>query len=158
MKKTESTEEISGLFVKGQRGRSRVGDPLKRDSEASTSVSCYFCKKPGHIKKNYMKYKKMLKRKDGKDSDGVSTSGKSDQGRVVEQANEDSYDILMAESGKGKYSDAWLLDSGCTYHMCSKREWLSTYKLYGGRSVLMGKTVVCKTVSIDNIRMRMFDG
>ena len=37
-----------------------------------------------------MKYKKMLKRKGGKDSDGASTSGKSDQARVVKEADEDS--------------------------------------------------------------------
>ena len=70
-----------------------------------------------------MKYKKMLKRKSGKDSDGVSTSKKSDQAGVIEKADEDSCDVLTTESGKGKYSDAWLLDSGCTYHMCPKREW-----------------------------------
>jgi len=68
-----------------------------------------------------MKYKEMLKRKGGKDSDGVSTSGKSNQAGVVEEADEDSCDVLTAESRKGKYSDAWLLDSGCTNHMCPKR-------------------------------------
>ena len=47
-----------------------------------------------------MKYKEMLKRKGGKNSDRVSTSGKSDQVRVVEEADEDSCDVLMAESGK----------------------------------------------------------
>ena len=34
-----------------------------------------------------MKYKKLQKRKDGKDSDGVSTSGKLDQAGVVEEAD-----------------------------------------------------------------------
>ena len=63
----------------------------------------------------------MLKRKGGKNSDGASTSGKLDQAGVVEEADEDSCDILMAESGKGKYSDVLLLCSGCTYHMCPKR-------------------------------------
>ena len=83
----------------------RVGNP-KGDSKASSSFSCYFCKKPGHIKKNYMKYKEMMKKKDDKDSDRVSTNRKSDQAGVVEEADEDSCDVLMAESGKGKYSDA----------------------------------------------------
>ena len=54
IKKTDYTKEASGLFVKGQRGRSKSRGP-KRDSEASSSFSCYFCKKPGHIKKNCMK-------------------------------------------------------------------------------------------------------
>ena len=86
-----------------------------------------------------MKYKEMLKRKGSKDSDGVSTSGKLDQAGVVKEADENSCDVLMAESGKGKYSDAWLHDSVCTYHMCPKREWFSTYKPYDGCSILMGK-------------------
>ena len=70
-----------------------------------------------------MKYKEMLKRKGGKDSDGASFNEKSDQVGVVEEADEYSCDVLTAESGKDKYSDAWLLESGCTYHMCPKREW-----------------------------------
>jgi len=64
----------------------------------------------------------------------------------------------MAESEKAKYSDVWLLDSGCTYHMYPKKEWFSTYKLYDGGSVLMENDVVCKTIGIGNIHMRMFDG
>ena len=56
MKKTDSTEEAPGLFVKGQRGRSK-GRGSKRDPKASSSFSCYFCKKLRHIKKNCMEYK-----------------------------------------------------------------------------------------------------
>ena len=47
-----------------------------------------------------MKYKEMLKRKGGKNSEGASTSGKSDQAGVVEEADEDSCDVLTAESEK----------------------------------------------------------
>ena len=86
-----------------------------------------------------MKYNEIQKRKNDKDSDGASTNGKSDQAGVVEEANEDSCDVLTAESGKDKYSDTWLLDSGCTYHICPKSEWFSTYKPYDGCSILMGK-------------------
>ena len=100
----------------------------------------------------------MLKRKGGKDSNGASTSEKLYQAGVVEKANENSCNVLTAGSGKGKYSYAWLLDSGCTHHMCPKREWFSTYKPYDGGSVLMENNAVCKTVGIGNIRMRMFDG
>ena len=40
-----------------------------------------------------------------KKSDRESTSGKSDQAGVVEEADEYSCDVLTAESGKSKYSD-----------------------------------------------------
>ena len=98
----------------------------------------------------------MLKKKGNKDSDGANE--KANQARIVEQADEDPCDVFTAESGKIKYSDAWLLDSGCTYHMCPKKEWVSTYKPYDGGSVLMGNDVVCKAVCISNNRMRIFDG
>ena len=51
MRNIDSIEEDSGLSVKGQRKRSNSRG-LKRDPEASSSFSFYFCKKPGHIKKN----------------------------------------------------------------------------------------------------------
>ena len=76
MKKTDSTEKARGLFVKGQRERSKSRG-TKKDPKAYSSFSCYFFKKLGHIKKNCMKYKEMLKRKGDKDSEGASTSGKS---------------------------------------------------------------------------------
>ena len=98
----------------------------------------------------------MLKKKCGKNFDRASR--KADQVRVVKQADEDPCDVFTTQSGKVKYSDAWLLGSGCTYHMCSKREWFSTYKSYDGGSVLMENDIVCKTVGIGNIRMRMLDG
>ena len=59
----------------------------------------------------------MLKRKGDRDSDKASTSEKSDQTGVVEEGDEDSCDVLTDESGKGKHSNAWLLDMECTYHM-----------------------------------------
>jgi len=93
-----------------------------------------------------MKYKEMLRKKGGKNSDGASE--KTDQAGAVEQEDEDPCDVLTT------HSDAWILDSGCTYHMC----WLSIYKLYDGGSVLMGNNTVCKTIGIGNIYMRMFDG
>jgi len=59
---------------------------------------------------------------------------------------------------KEKILFAWLLDSGCTYHVCSKREWFSAYKPYDEGFVLMGNDVVCKAVGIGNIRIGIFDG
>jgi len=93
----------------------------KRNPDASSNNACNYCGKPWHIKKNCMKYKEMLKKKGGNDSNGASISEKSEQADVVEKADENPCDVLTTQSGKEKYSDAWLFDSGCTYHMCSKK-------------------------------------
>ena len=50
-----------------------------------------------------MKYNEMLKKKSSKDSDGVSTSEKSDQVGVVEEADEDSCDSLQLCQEKIKF-------------------------------------------------------
>ena len=95
MKKTNSTYEASTLVGKGQ-GERLKSRGLKRDLEAFNSFACYSCRKPGRIKKNCMKYKEMLKKKCGKNSDGVSTSRKSEQTGVVEEADENPFDVLIA--------------------------------------------------------------
>ena len=78
--------------------------------------------------------------------------------RIIEQADKNPCDVLTAQSGNRKYSDAWLLDSECPYHMCPKKEWFSTYKSYDRGSILKGNDVVCKIVDISNIHMGMFYG
>ena len=138
-------------------GDQRVGDP-KEIQMLLTVMLATTAGNQGTSKKNCMKYKEMLKKKGCTDSDGASTSEKSDQVGIVEEADENSCDVLIAQSGKNKYSDALLLDSECTYHMCPKREWFNTYKPYDRGSVLMGNDAVCKTIGIGNIRIRMFDG
>ena len=119
IKKIDSIDEVSGLAVKGQRERSK-SKGQKEDPDVSSSNTCYYSRKLGHVNKNCIKYKEMLKKKGGKDSDGASR--KADQVEVVEQADKDPCDVLTAQSGKYKYSDAWLLDSGFICHMCPKRE------------------------------------
>jgi len=59
--------------------RARGGHQRVRDPNASSSNACYYCRKSEHIKKNYMKYKEMLKKKGDKDSDGANTSRKSNK-------------------------------------------------------------------------------
>ena len=44
----------------------------------------------------------MLKKKSGKNTDRTRTTGKSEQARVVEEADEKPYDILTAQSEKKK--------------------------------------------------------
>jgi len=75
----------------------------------------------------------------------VSVEKNSNQVGVAKEAVEEPCDVLSVNPGRGKerFSDAWLLDSGCTYHMCLKKEWLSTYGHFEGGTVLMGNDDAC---------------
>ena len=67
--------------------------------------------------------------------------------------------MLLVNPGGGneRFSDACLLNSGYTYHMCPKKEWYSIYELFEGGIILMGNNVACKTVGIGSLHMKMLD-
>ncbi|KAK2974639.1 hypothetical protein RJ640_020521 [Escallonia rubra] len=74
---------------------------------------------------------------------------------VVED-NSDGADVLSVtiKSSNG----GWILDTGCSYHMCPNRDLFATYRSFDGGKVLMGNNVACKVVGIGSIQIRMHDG
>ena len=82
----------------------------------------------------------MLKKKGGPGADEASTSGKqSNQDSVAEETVEEPCDVLSVnlDRGKGRFSNVWLLDSGCIYHIYPKKKWFSTYVPFEGVTILM---------------------
>jgi len=56
------------------------------------------------------------------------------------------------------YPDEWILDSGCTYHMCPIREWFFEFQELDGGVLYMGNDNPCKTTGIGSIKLRKHDG
>ena len=82
---------------------------------------------------------------------------KSDNSDSASVASEKEVELLLVSQGNN-LSDAWILDSRCTYHMCPNREWFDTYEPCDGGSVLMGNDAACKTIGMRTIKIRMADG
>lgn len=75
---------------------------------------CHFCKKPGHLKKNRFAYKKKQMQK----------NQKPDPAEVTEKV--EGTDVLnVVENNIG---DEWILDSGCSFHMCPHKGWFLDLK------------------------------
>ncbi|KAE8693888.1 putative pentatricopeptide repeat-containing protein [Hibiscus syriacus] len=55
-------------------------------------------------------------------------------------------------------TDAWILDSGCSYHITPNREWFSTYRPVNYGSVYLGDDRCCNIVGIGDVRIKMHDG
>ena len=151
MKKSkESTQDEQGLVAKVvQRGRmnkrgSKTEKPSRSKSRSKKDVECYHCHKKGHIKNQCKKFKEE-KRKKAVNSDSASVASDSD-GK------------LLACSSYKDVSDSWILDSGCSYHMCPHREWFDTYKSWNGGEILMGNDAVCKSIGMGTIKIKMWDG
>ena len=50
------------------------------------------------------------------------------------------------------------MDSTCSYHMTSNKDWFITYRLVNSSSIMMGNDALCRVVRIGNLRVKMFDG
>ncbi|BBG99268.1 transposable element gene [Prunus dulcis] len=76
----------------------------------------------------------------------------------VAKSGDEDFEFALASSSADGHSTEWILDSGCTYHMCPIREWFSSFEELDGGVVLMGNNNACKTQGIGKICLKMHDG
>ncbi|KAK5803675.1 hypothetical protein PVK06_031324 [Gossypium arboreum] len=116
----------------GRRGKSK-GRPAKDE--------CAFCREKGHWKKNCPKLQK----------------GKAISNACVAEHDEES-DFSLVGMAMACQTDEWILDSGCTYHMCPNKDWFSSLKELEGGIVLMGNDSACKTMGVGTVQLKNHDG
>ncbi|KAH9673800.1 hypothetical protein KPL70_018239 [Citrus sinensis] len=142
-----SSQQAEALSV--TRGRSTERGPSgsqnqgRSKSRSKKNVKCYKCGKKGHVKKECWSNQK---RKEGKEPESSNAQG------CVASTLDDG-EILYSEAttvseGKKRLSDVWLINSGATWHMTSRREWFHTYEPISGGSVYMGDDHALEIVGI----------
>ncbi|KAE8653948.1 hypothetical protein F3Y22_tig00117056pilonHSYRG00559 [Hibiscus syriacus] len=55
-------------------------------------------------------------------------------------------------------TDAWIIDSGCSYHITLNREWFLTYMSVNSGFVYLDDDRCCNIVGIGDVRIKMYDG
>ncbi|KAE8686551.1 cytochrome P450 71A9-like [Hibiscus syriacus] len=150
------SSQADSLYVKGNRDRGRKPEKAgsgKRNSRSKSrdkkTIHCYKCKEAGHMKRDCPKLKKQTDEK----RDGSSKSV-----NVVEDDNSDCSEGDMLSISTTQLTDAWILDSGCSYHITPNREWFSTYRPVNSGSVYLGDDRCCNIVGIGDVRIKMHDG
>ena len=98
------------------------------------------------------------KKKGGLVSKNKEGSSKSTNVVAEEDLESGDGDMLSVSSSSDHFTNSWILDSACSYHMTPNKDWFNTYKLVNSGSVLMGNDASCKVVGIGNVRIKMFDG
>lgn len=71
---------------------------------------------------------------------------------VVEEGYESAEVLLISKSDSNK---EWILDFGCSYHMCPNKSWFETLQETNVGIVLLGNNKACKVMGIGTIRIRM---
>jgi len=51
---------------------------------------------------------------------------------------------------------SWLLDAGASHHMCPHINLFTSYEDVNGSSMFLGNNVLCQTVGMGNIRIKMY--
>ncbi|CAL2226790.1 unnamed protein product [Prunus armeniaca] len=147
-------ESSQGLYAKGkERGREKTKEEKTGNKGRSKSKKkkekkegCFECGSADHWKRNYKIWKeKKAKREGSLGSASAVTEHESDM------------ELLSVTSGSKAFTN-WILDTGCTFHMCAVREWFDTYKEVSSGEVLMGDDSLCLVKGISTVRIRMFDG
>ena len=94
----------------------------------------------GHIKSDCFKLKNKLKQKEKFVEKTIESA------EVSVATDENVGNIFSAIDDRTRSKNEWILDSGCSYHMCPNRDLFSTYESCNGGIVLMGNNAACDVV------------
>eukprot|EP00253_Pinus_taeda_P005532 PITA_05532 len=135
-------EIVSALLTEEMRQKnmeSQNGDAL--------SVVCWKCGKEGHFKRDY-------KSKDHDKGKG------SDEALFIEvKTNSDGGgDVYLASSSTCVDHEAWLIDSGASFHFTLHREWFCEYEKYDGGDVFLGDDRKAKIIGHGKVKLKLRDG
>ena len=150
-----SFEDVKGHLLSRDKLDNEFDLNSKADRQASVLVAskkrdkrCRYCKKLGHVKADCYK----LRNKRAAESNEEDVAGAN----LVDEGGDDF--LLVSTSDNSKLTSEWILDSGCSFHMCPNREWFSTYSSVEGGVVHMGNDSSSKIIGIGTVKIRIHDG
>ncbi|KAL8542762.1 hypothetical protein ACS0TY_003589 [Phlomoides rotata] len=127
------TESLNVKFKKGgKKSLKGTGGQLDKGKNKSKEFGfvekrkCYGCNKVGHLKKDCPEKK--------------GNKGTADA--AVAEEGYDNAEVLTISADR--IGDKWVLDSGCSFHMCPNECWFKDLEKMDGGSVLLGNDQSCK--------------
>ena len=125
-------DSAEGLVVRGKTTEKGNGNKSKNRSKSKNphaSKTCNYCGKLDHIVANcWQLQKKKVKEEDNSPDPAEASFAESDS----------DGDVLFVTSTERGSDFDWILDSGCTYHMCPHKDWFSIYDPVDSIVVHMG--------------------
>ena len=157
-----SSSAQSDVFVSESRGRSKSRGPITRYQSRSKSrgryknVECHYCHQKGHVKKYCWK----LKRNNEKAS--KDKGKKKDDSNDEDRVNTTSDDFLLVEEFESlnlvDSSTSWVIDSGASIHVTSRRDLFTSYTPGDFGDVKMAHEGMAKCAGIGQVCLEMSNG
>ncbi|CAA7041690.1 unnamed protein product [Microthlaspi erraticum] len=141
----QRSDKGSALYSE-DRGRSSTkgkSDRSRSRSNSKSKLTCWFCKKEGHLKKDCFARKKKLQ------NEGLGEAGVIIEKLVFTEA-------LSANDQDSK--EQWVIDSGCTYHMTSRKDWFSEFNENASTTILLGDNHTVESKGCGSVKLRTNGG
>jgi hypothetical protein len=66
--------------------------------------------------------------------------------------------VHLASSSTHAYHEAWLVESGASFHMTPHKEWFCEYERYDGGNVFLGDDSTTRIIGRGKVKLRLIDG
>ena len=128
---------FSNAPFSGNRSTGLLQSSSWRFFKKNAKYQCSYCLKMGHWKS---------------DCPVFNEKGKQPQKANVAQLDDDDSDgSAFMDSVLTCHMDKWILDSGCTFHMCPHRDWFTMFEQTSSGLVYMGNNNTCKVEGIGTV-------
>lgn len=144
-----------GLFVQDRgrtekRGKGSDNNKNKSRSKSKGVVkTCWICGKEGHFKRQCNIWRERNK------------PGSSGEASTVTSQTIDAATLMVSNALLGfadVTADTWVLDTGCSFHMTCRRDWIMDFEETETGKVRMGNDTYSEVKGIGNIRVENADG
>eukprot|EP00253_Pinus_taeda_P008134 PITA_08134 len=154
--KNMESQNGDALSVRGQtqnRNKNKSSSGRSKSKWRSKSpgkpvkVVCWKCGKEGHYKKDC----KSKAHEKGKGSDGASST-------EAKTTLDEGGNVYLASSSTQVDHEAWLIDSGASFHLTPHREWFCEYEKYDGGDVFLGDDRKARIVGRGKVKLKLQGG
>ena len=130
---------------KGKKKKFQKKQEKDKNEGGKETRSCHYCKKPGHLKKACFAWKRKQEQEKSSDAETADVT--------QEVENPEALNV----QGVNTIEESWIMDSGCTFHICSHKSWFQNLEISQG-SVILGNDQTCEVKGVGSIKLKVMDG